>query len=261
MDIDRSFFWGTGHGHYHHPQLQYRSQRATKPQPAVQTTYNNMASDSGQSFQQGPVLQPGPQTSTWLQAVAQITDIYMGFGRNMGHRHPHCPQLLDIHMNLGLQYYLGPQYTPGIPRWPSKTEWTMEVFRGGPNQKIGYSLSRTFCGYPVAILSLCKPVAAAHHPTASTQQHFPQSTVAFSHMGHGLQGSSSASFQLTLAIPFLSLSHLSVLYSFFIVTLVTRVCHIVFFPQTGSHANIHSNKTLVQFKVFLVSEAPKVLDH
>ena len=82
------------------------------------------------------------------------------------------PQI-SIHMNLGLQYYLGPQYTPGIPRWPSKTEWTMEVFRGGPNQKIGYSLSRTFCGYPVAILSLCKPVAAAHHPTASTQQHFP----------------------------------------------------------------------------------------
>jgi len=65
---------------------------------------------SGQSYQHGPVLQPGPQTPTCLQEAAQITDIYIGFGSNMGHGHQHGPQLLeatDIHMNLGLQYYLG----------------------------------------------------------------------------------------------------------------------------------------------------------
>ena len=87
----------TGSGFHHNPQ-QHRPRSRSCPEMAMQAPHTNMPPHLGG---------PRPQTSTWLQAAAQITDIHMAFDGNTGHRHQHTPQLqLDHGSRHGPQQHM-----------------------------------------------------------------------------------------------------------------------------------------------------------
>lgn len=89
-----------------------------------------------------PLAINGSRTSTRSQATAQTTDTDMASGSIADYR-------LDINMACGHQHGLGSQYGLQTPAYLPAIAWTMdtnlEVFRGGPVQKMNCSPSLTSC--------------------------------------------------------------------------------------------------------------------